>query len=373
MSKTIGIMLRTIEERQGIGIYTRGLMDALLPMDTQNKYVLFFKTPKFMGHYTHLDHVTERLIEAPNKMLWDQLYIPLAARREKLDLLFHTKFTVPFLASCPCTMSIHGASWFVHPELYENKLDLAYIKLMMPWYCRKSVGITSNSQLTTDDFVRILNVPASKIRTIHLGRNESFKTVEDTAELERVASKYPLPKKYIFSVVKYDPRKNFKNLIAAFRELRKELPEARLVVAGIGCEKYIEEEQMDADGTSEAVTFLGWVEPEDLPALYTKARCMFFPSVYEEFGIPTVEALACGCPPVVSSTGALPEIAGDAGFIVDPFDPPAMAKALKAVYTDDALYAECREKALKRAEQFSWKRCAEGTLKLFNDLLENPA
>ena len=107
-------------------------------------------------------------------------------------------------------------------------------------------------------------------------------------------------------MIKYDPRKNFKNLIAAFRLLRKRMP-CKLVVTGIGCEKYREEYELAEDGTSNDVQFLGWVDQENLPALYTLARCMFFPSVYEEFGIPVAEAMACGCPPVVSNTGALPE------------------------------------------------------------------
>ena len=157
--------------------------------------------------------------------------------------------------------------------------------------------------------------------------------------------------------------KNFENLIAGFRLLRKRT-DVKLVVAGIGCEKYREEYGLDKDGTSEDVHFLGWVDQEELPALYNMARCMLFPSVYEEFGIPTCEAMACGCPAVLSRTGALPEISDGAALLVDPFDPQDIADKLEQVWTDDALCAELRQRSLRRAGYFTWKRCASETLEV---------
>lgn len=361
----IGIMLRAIDEQQGIGIYTRNLLEQLLRLDQQNEYVLFFRNPQFLGRYARAGRVTEQLIQAPNKMLWDQVQIPRAARRAGVDLIFHTKFTVPFFAGCRTVMTIHGASWFVHPELYPNKLDLAYIRRVMPLYCRKADFIISNSDLTTRDFIRILRVPPEKIRTIRLGTHERFRRLADAAALAEARRKYKLPDKFMLSVVKYDPRKNFKNLIAAFQLLRQRLP-CKLVVVGIGCEKYSREYALDRDETAKDVTFLGWVEQESLPALYNLATCLFFPSVYEEFGIPVCEAMACGCPPVVSRTGALPEIAGEAGLTVDPFDPAAMADALEKVWTDAVLRQDLTARALNRAREFTWERCARETLEVLN-------
>ncbi|MGA0334478.1 MAG: glycosyltransferase family 4 protein [Kiritimatiellia bacterium] len=358
----IGLMLRTIEEKQGIGIYTRNLVEELLQQDSENEYVLFYRSPDFMGTFSHFPRVTERCLPAGNKLVWDQIKIPLAARKEKIDLLFHTKFTVPFLTRIPCVMSIHGASWFVHPELYA-KADVVYIKTVMPLYCRKAAYIVSNSDLTTNDYKRILKVPDNKIRTIRLGRNERFKPVTDPDQLAQARITYRLPEKFIFSVVKYDPRKNFENLIKGFQLLRQKT-DCKLVVAGIGCEKYREEYQLDKDGTADDVTFLGWVEQEDLPAIYSLAHCMLFPSVYEEFGIPTCEAMACGCPPVVSRTGALPEISGEAGTLVDPFDPEDIADKLYQIWTDEPFRKAKIEKSLQQAEHFTWKRCAGETLEV---------
>lgn len=360
----IGVMLRTMDERQGIGIYTRNLMDEILRQDPSNEYILYYKTEEWLGTYGHLPNVTEKFVPGKNKILWDQIKIPMETRKDKLDVIFHTKFTVPFLSRTKKIMSVHGASWFVHPELY-TKPDVAYVKTVMPLYCRGADFIVSNSDLTTNDYKRILKVPAHKIRTIRLGRNQSFQPVTDPAKLAEIKERYAVPDKFIFSVVKYDPRKNFENLIKGFQLLRKKTP-AKLVVAGIGCEKYREEFNLDADGTSDDVTFLGWVEQEDLPALYSLAHCMLFPSVYEEFGIPTCEAMACACPPVISTTGALPEIAGDAGLLVDPFNPEDIADKLHQIWTDDALRKEQAEKSLHRAKEFTWERCASETLEVIH-------
>jgi glycosyltransferase involved in cell wall biosynthesis len=362
----IGIMLRAMSERQGIGIYTQNLADKLLPMDPVNEYVLFYSEDRFLGRYGHLPNVTEKVVKGSHKAVWDQLLIPAAARREGLDVIFHTKFTVPFFTRCKTVMTIHGASWFVHPELY-GRATVAYIRAFMPLYCRRADAILSNSQLTTDDFVRILKVPRAKITTVRLGTSERFRPVTDAAVREQTRREFGLPEKFILTVSRHDPRKNFKNLIAAFRLLRRRIP-CKLVVTGIGCEKYREEYRLDEDGTADDVLFLGWVDQEKLPALYSLAHGMFFPSVYEEFGIPTCEAMACGCPPIVSTTGALPEIAGDAGLLVDPFNPAEMADALEKLYTDDALRADLSARSLERAGLFTWERCARETLGVLNRL-----
>ena len=362
----IGVMLRAIDEKQGIGIYTRNLMDTLIPMDRQNSYVLFHRNPEFLGRYAQYGNVTERLVRAPGKALWDQVMIPLAAKREGVDVIFHTKFTVPLLTSCKTIMSIHGASWFVHPELYGG-IDIAYIRVFMPLYCRKSAAILSNSELTTEDFIRILGVSREKIHTVRLGVHERFQVISDRGRLEEARRKYNLPAKYILSVIKHDPRKNFANLIAAFRLCRKKMP-CKLVVIGSGCDKYRKEYALDSDGAADDVLFLGWVDQENLPAIYNMAECLFFPSVYEEFGLPTCEAMACGCPVVVSKTGALPELSGNAGIHVDPFNPAEMAQALERMLGNRAFRDKYAARALARAKMFSWTRCAEETLAVLNGL-----
>jgi glycosyltransferase involved in cell wall biosynthesis len=231
----------------------------------------------------------------------------------------------------------------------------------MPLYCKKAAGVISNSDLTTQDFIRIVGVNPEKVRTAHLAADDRFQPVEDQDVLAWTRQKYCLPERFILSVIKYDPRKNFGNLIRAF-QICHERVDCKLVVVGTGCEKYQEEYQLDNLGLSQDVHFLGWVEQEELPAIYTMADFLFFPSVYEEFGIPVCEALACGTPMVVSKTGALPEIAGEAGILVDPFNPLEMADALYRLWADCNLRQDKRGKALLRSREFSWEKCARETL-----------
>ncbi len=362
----IGVMLRTIDERQGIGVYTVNLMREMLEQDRHNSYVLMYRNAEFLGTFAS-PRVKEIVVSAFGKALWDQVAAPRAARREGVDLLFHTKFTVPLLSRIPSVMTAHGASWFVRPDLYPNKLDLAYIRAFMPLYCRKSTAIIANSDLTRDDYIRVLRVPPEKITTVRLGMNEDFKIIEDQTHLDAIRTKYDLPERYIISVIKYDPRKNFENIIKGFRLLRKRMP-VKLVVVGIGCEKYHDEYRMADDGTDQDVSFLGWVDQQELPALYNMASCKLFPSVYEEFGIPTVEAMACGCPVVVSSTGALPELTGDAGVIVEPFNPESIANGLERLMGDEPTRQKYAQLCLERSRMFSWRRCAEETLAVLNGL-----
>ncbi len=364
----IGVMLRSMDEQQGIGIYTQNLMDHLLPLDQKNEYVLFYRNPKFLGRYAHYSHVREKLVTAPNKLIWDQVKIPLEARREKVDIIFHTKFTVPFLTSRKTVMTVHGAAWSTHPELF-NKFDNIYIHWIMPLYCKKATAILSNSERTTQDYIQILRINPTKIRTTRLAADDRFRVIKDSRILHQTKEKYGLPDRFILSVIKYDPRKNFHNLIQAFMICHDRIP-CKLVVVGIGCEKYRKEYQLDEIGLGKDVLFLGWLEQPELPALYNLAEFLFFPSVYEEFGIPVCEAMACGCPVVVSKTGALPEVAGEAGILVDPMSPSEMAEALYRVWTDEGFRKEKAQQALLRSKEFSWQKCAKETLALLESLRE---
>ena len=363
----IGIMLRAIDERQGIGVYTKNLLDNLLRIDSRNQYVLFYRNPKLPGRYSHLGHVQEKVIRASSKALWDQVKIPFHAQRENVDVIFHTKFTLPLFTRRKTVMTVHGAGWFVHPELF-RKRDYFYSRSVIPLYCKKATAILSNSDLTTKDFIRILNVDPKKIHTVHLAADDRFRPVDDPGPLEGIRRKYNLPDRFILSVIKYDPRKNFKNLIAAFK-LCHDRTRCKLVVVGIGCEKYRHEYQLVAMGLQDDVLFLGWVEQQELVGLYNLAEVLFFPSIYETFGIPVCEAMACGCPLVVAKTGSLPEIAGDAGILVNPLNPEQMAEALHSMWSDEDLRSDKAQQALLRSKEFSWEKSAKATLAVLESLV----
>lgn len=356
-------MLRAINEQFGIGMYTRSLVSAMLDQDTRSEYVLFYRAADDMGRFGARPNVREVRVAGPTKALWDQIGVPIAAARAGVDVILHTKFTVPLMARCKTLMIAHGASWFTHPELY-GRLDVLYVRTMMPVYCRRADAILSNSRLTTDDFVRFLDVPREKLCTIYAGADPRFGPVTDEAVRGAIKAKYALPDRFLLTVGRYDPRKNLATLVDAFERSRARSLGVTLVMVGGGSEACRRDLAIDARGLAESVIFTGYVDQGELPAFYSLAEAFVFPSVYEEFGIPLCEAMSCGCPIVASNTGAIPEITGGAAVLAGPFDVPAFAEGLDRVLQDEAFRVALRARGLERARAFSWRQSAAETLRV---------
>jgi len=361
-------MLRTLDEKFGIGMYTQYMLDALLKLDCDHQYILFYKNEVHLGTYAHYPNVEERVVKVSNKLLWDQVAIPLAARKTKLDVLFHTKFTVPFLTKCKTVMRLAGASWFVHPELYENKLDLTYIKMVMPLYCRNADALIANSNLTKNDFVKILQVSPEKIRTIYNGVSPIFRPIRDQGILGDVKKKYDLPDRFLLTVGRHDPRKNFPTTFKAFTKCR-DAGALKLVAVGKDSWKYKQDCRIDESGFEDDIIFPGYVGHDDLPAFYNLAEAFIFPSVYEEFGNPLIEAMSCGCPIVASNTGAIPEITAGSAVLTDHLDVDKMAEGIDQITQDAGFRRTLIEKGLQRAKKFSYDNVAKEVL----DVLEEVA
>lgn len=365
----IGILLRSLDEKFGIGVYTRNILGALLSLEPNgHDYVLFYRSKEHLGKYTHYPHVEEHVVSAPNKLIWDQVAIPLMAKRTNVDVLFHTKFTVPFLTRSKTVMMLHGATWFARPEVYPDKLDLAYIKMMMPRYCQRANAILSNSELTRQDFIHLVGVPAKKITTVYFGVNPIFRRVTDRKQLARVKERYHLPERFILTVGQYDPVKNFQTTFDSFSRCR-DAGELKLVAVGKDSWKYKSECGISGSRFEDDVIFTGYVEQEDLPSFYSLAEAFIYPSIYETFGIPLIEAMASGCPVVSSNTGAIPEITNGAAFLADPFNSDRMAHGIDKFIYDSTYRQEKVAKGFKRASIFRWELAAQETLQILEDVM----
>jgi len=234
----IGIMMRSADEAGGIGVYARNIVEELLRLDSQNQYILFYKSDKHYGRYKGYPNCQEILMVGKNKAIWDQVKIPLAARKEKIDLIFNPKFTVPLFTKCKTMMVVHGADWFVPPydEVYTT-VDNFYIKRVMPLYFKKADFISSVSNYSTDGFVNAFPWCKDKIKTIYFGPKNIFKPVTDSQVLAEVRGTYSLPEKFILTVIRYDhgarnTRKNFKGMAEAFALYRKMGGRERFVLVG---------------------------------------------------------------------------------------------------------------------------------------------
>ena len=364
----IGIMLRAIDEKGGIGVYTENVLRELLELDAENEYVLFYRTREKMGRYASRANVTERLILAPHKAIWDQIAIPIACARHRIDVVFHPKFTVPFLAPCKAVMVVHGADWFLPEQAqFYHPLDVRYIRTVMPLYFRRASVVISVSRLTTENFYDVLDLPSGKLETVYFGPAPHFQRIRDEEVLSPVREKLGLPPRFLFTLTKMGDgnRKNFAGILRAYEKYHdRESTPLPLVVGGKDCHRLRDAYDIPTDGYGEDVLFPGWVAQADLPAVYSLAELFLYPSNLEAFPIPITEALACGTPIVTSDANGLEELAGDAAVLVNPGDPEQIADALVRVTGDPTLREALSERALIRSQVFSWDKCARETLSI---------
>lgn len=357
-------MLRALDEHGGIAVYSENITRELLARDRQNQYVLIYRSPRHRGRFGTDPNVVERVVEGRSKALWDQLEMPRVCKQERIDVLFHPKFTVPLLAPCPTVMVLHGAGWFM-PEFrrFWNRLDLIYVRMAMPIYCRRAAAVLAVSNITRETFERELGIPTGKIRTVYFAPARQFRRVSDDQRLRATREKYRLPERFILSLSGYTkgPRKNIGVLLDSYRRAHDRVGH-KLVIVGKDCDRFREEYQIPDDGYGADVLFPGWIDQQDLPAVYSLADLFLYPSYVEAFPVPITEAMACGTPIVTSDANGLREIAGEAARFVDPRSAEAVSAAMVEVLDDDALRQRLSRQGLDRSQRYSWDTCAGSTL-----------
>jgi glycosyltransferase involved in cell wall biosynthesis len=362
----IGIMLRSIDEKGGVGVYTRNIVNELLQLDSKHRYILLYANPSNIGTFSHHAHVSEVWVKGSNKAYWDQIAIPRACRREKIDVLFHPKFTVPLFAPCRTVMVVHGADWLIPEQArFYTWWDVQYMRAMLPLYFRKCAAVISVSQETTDNFNRILKLPHNKVHTIYFAPARHFKRITAFDELQRVRDRYNLPDHFILTLTKRrgDSRKNLGQVFKAYAQYhaRSDSPH-KLVVGGKDCHLFRDEYEIPADGYGADIVFPDWIDQPDMPAVFSLASLYLYPSNLEAFPIPLTEAMACGTPILTSNVNGLKEIAGEAALLVDPNDTASIADGLARILSDSELRQQLACKGLERSSVFSWDRCARDTL-----------
>lgn len=373
----IGIMLRHYEQKEGgVKVYTKRLLPLLFSMGSKHRYILIYQNPKLVGTYADHPNVEEVAVNLPGSALWDQVAVPWVARRRKLDLIFNPKFTVPVFTKAKKIFVLHGSEWFAIPDHF-LWYDRLYFERAVPFYCRRADALIAVSNATRLDVIEHVGVPADKIRAIHNGFDPKlFRMLDDHAYLESVRNKYGLPERFIMWVGQIESRKNIGRLLRAFASIAADVPHQLLIVgeqrfsfpmaAGAAADLRL----IDELGIRERVQFTGWIAHDELPAVYNLAELFAFPSLHEGFGIPLLEAMACGCPTVTAETCAPPEVVEGAACLVDPLDVEAIAEGLRTVLGDAGLRERMVAKGLKRAQDFSWEKCAQEVLALFDSLAE---
>jgi len=342
----------------------------MLPLAANHEFVIFYSNKIHIGRFSHLSNVREIFVPAKVKLLWDQVAVPYHAAKHGVDLIFHPKMSVPLFTHCKTVLVLHGSERFVYPQ-FSHKSDMLYFRTLYRLYLKRATAIISVSHNAAKDLVHFLKIDASKVTTVHLAAAPYFRKIDDCASVEAVRRQYNLPKRFILNVGLIYPGKNIPKLLRALKRVR-EHEDVKLVLAGTGRRLYEQElQQVRELGLDDHVLLPGYVPHEDLVAFYNLAEAVVFPSFYESFGLISLEAMACGCPVVVSRTGGAPEAAGEGGLYVDPADELSIAEAILRLLTDSKLREELIEKGFQNIKRFSWERTAQKTLEVLESLVKS--
>lgn len=321
-----------------------------------------------------------QLFEPPSqsnlaKLRFEQIGFPRAARKAGVDLAHVPYFGPALFPRVPTVVTIHDLIPLILPAYRGSPKVRAYTQLAS-FAARRAQAIIADSVASRRDIVRLLGIPEDKVRVIYLAADERFQPVTEPDQLNAVRARFGLPDQFVLYLGGFDLRKNVPNLLHAYTKVARGMgPDCALIIAGRPPSEtsplFPDVQQLVNDlDLADYVDFIGEVDEQDKPALYTLATCFAWPSWYEGFGLPVLEAMACGTPVVAGNRGSLPEIVGDAGFLVEPADTNRMAGAIIASVIDEPLRREHRAKGLAQAAKFSWQKCAAETVEVYRHVLQ---
>jgi glycosyltransferase involved in cell wall biosynthesis len=357
----------------GIGRYVFELTKHLFEMDQENEYVLFMNDPQFEQFTPPNERVKKVRVNAKHYSWDEQVNFLKLLKKEKLDLVHFTHFNAPILYRGRSVVTIHDLTLSFYPgKKMTSWLHRFAYHLVLSSVVKRSKRVVSVSNNTKQDLIKLLKTKSDKIDVIYEGVAEEFHEINDTEVLEAVKKKYEIHNKFLLYTGVWRSHKNVVNLLKAFDQLRKtENFKGQLVITGKEDPFYPEvKDTIKALKLEDGVVLTGLVPEDDLIALYNAATVYVMPSFYEGFGLPPLEAMACGTPVASSNTSSLPEICGDGNAeFFDPKDVDDMAKTINKIWNDEDLQASLIEKGKEHVAFFSWKTMAEHTFELYNKAL----
>lgn len=348
-----------------------------LPADNGLDYTVFTASTPQQGHTSELSHL--RLVDSPwntehplARIAWEQLVWPLAAVRRRLDLLHSMAFVAPILSPCPTVVTVYDLSFIQHPERFTRSRRW-YLTHQTRRTCQQARRIITISESSKQDVAHHFNVPLDKIDVAYPGVEARFRPFV-AAEVAEFRQREGLPDRYILHVGTLQPRKNIPMLLEAFASL----PDKEIALVLVGGKGWLYKEifsQVEALHLEQRVHFIGYVADEELPMWYSAADLLVLPSVYEGFGLPIVEAMACGTAVVTANVSSMPEAAGDAALLFNPtaeWGAAELAERIATVLDNPAQAATMRERGFVQARKFSWAQAGEATAEAYKKALAAP-
>ncbi len=356
--------------------YWRGLVNALPSPRADMEFIVYSRTPISPGELPDEAKIKTRVVHAANDRLWTLFALPAALREDGIDLL-HVQYTTPPRPLCPCPVvtTVHDISFKIFPEWFARK-DRILLNLTVPASMRRAARVITDSESSKRDILKAYCLPPEQVIAIPLGLPDGFGLLPSpgASNSEDVLARYGIVQPFVLAVGVLQPRKNLPMLCRAFGIAKRKygLPHTLAIAGKAGWQTehdtLIESaRQGGGDAAAEAVRLTGYVEDTDLPTLYRAADLFAYPSLYEGFGLPPIEAMACGTPVLVSDAPALPEVVGDAARIAPVNDPEAWAAALNEMLTDPLERRRYSEAGPRRAACFTWEETAQRTREVYRD------
>ena len=352
----------TAARRTGTETYSLHLIRELLAMPTEHRWRLYFNQAPAADLLPGL--AEQQVIPFPR--LWTHVRLSWEMFSQPPDVLFVPSHVLPLVHPRRSVVTVHDLGYHYYPQAHTLFQNL-YLRWSTRFNARNASRVLADSEATRRDLVHYYRVPETKIAVVYPGRDETLAPVTDAGALVEVRARYGIPGPYLLYVGTLHPRKGLGFLINAFAAnvFSPQAPSSNLHLVLAGQKGWLYDDlfaQVKRLNLAGRVIFPGYVPDADLPALLSGALAFVFPSLYEGFGFPVLEAMACGTPVVCSDSSSLPEVAGDAALRVDPRDTEDLAEALARIVSDEDLRRELVERGFRQAARFSWRRCAEEVL-----------
>lgn len=346
----------TRAQRTGTEHYAQRLIEELIRVNaaqpSPQRLTLYFRDQPAKDLFPQDEHVTQRVI--PFARMWTHIRLAAALWQDRPDLTFVPAHTLPFIFPGKAVVTVHDMGYKHFPEAHPWKQRL-YLDLTTRYSARRATRILVDSEATGHDLARFYGIPTTRMARIYPGV-DALPLAQNGSDLERVRNRYDLPRHYFLFIGTLQPRKNIARMVEAFGQWRRAHPELdlRLVLAGAKGWLFDEAWVQNQDG----VVITGYIDEADKGPLMAGARALLFPSLYEGFGFPVIEAMQCGTPVIASNSSSLPELVGDAGILVDPLSVASIVAALDLIMWREDLRRSLRSKGYEQAEQFTWQNSA---------------
>ena len=358
----------------GISWYIFNLLTRLKQVSPDNfKYSAFLGDRAFQAQASGLALNFSRLPtrRPAARILWEQFVQPLALRRAKIDLLHALAFVAPLAAPCPFVVTVYDLSFLRFPEAF-RPFNRWYLSRFTANTVKRAEVVMTISESTRRDVIDLLGVAPDRVCTVYCGVDEEFKPLPEP-EIAAFKAKQQLPDTFVLFLGTLEPRKNVDGLIKAYAQWKARDPKAPLLVVAGGKGWYYDKifQLVESLNLTDSIRFPGYVPQADLPLWYNAASLFVYPSHFEGFGLPVLEAMACGTPVITSTVSSLPEVAGNAAQLIDPAEPAALAEAMANVMSQSDLQFDMKEKGLAQAAQFSWDKTAQQTAAIYGRVVSH--